>query len=142
MAMPFSVQSKFKRCIRSANIVDCLLSLTSRTSQTKDPKLGKFLGGWYVNIITEAKGTRTHIEDLFYWVGSDREHRGPQWSWQSCGGISPCSNREINPKQPIFALLSPLGKGPFHRYVFRKPNNCFRTLEGWESIKLSAVEGP
>lgn len=142
MALCFAEQNKFKRFIHSANIVDSLLSLTSRTSQTKKPKLHKILGGLYVNNIKKIKGTSIHSEDLFYWVDSDGEHRGLQWSWQSRGGTILLPKRQIKPKQPTFALLSPLGKSPFHHYAFKKPNNYFRTLEGQESIKLSIVRVP
>lgn len=72
----FPDKNKFKRFIHSANIVDCLVSLTSGTSQSKKPKLGKILGGLNINKVTKWKGTSIHIKDLFYWVGSEREHRG------------------------------------------------------------------
>lgn len=46
----------------------------------------------------------------------------------------------MKPKQPPFAWLSPLGKSSIPSLHIKKPNNCFRTLEGQESIKLSVVE--
>ena len=114
--------------------VDCLLSLTSGTSYSKKPILGKkILEGLNMNNITEVEGTSSHIQDSFYYAGSE----GNMQDLAGHGRVG-----EESPFSPTahFCISKFSRNVPYSTIIYNKPNKHFRTLEGQESIKLSVLE--